>query len=155
MHRKIASLLILGITGNANAKLGGDQYVPVPEDLQIKIKTTVERISSTGGHYILVKTVFGSGTELHEYLSIDGMVFAEAWRGPVVPDFPELLGSYMGQYVDAINAPRPGGGRTRGAGVSVVANNVVIEVGGHMGAFTGRAWLPPALPAGITTDNIE
>jgi hypothetical protein len=31
----------------------------------------------------------------------------------------------------------------------------VIRTGGHMGAFAGQAWLPAALPAGLSGTDIQ
>jgi len=32
---------------------------------------------------------------------------------------------------------------------------VVIEAGGHMGVYVGRAYLPSALPAGVALSDIQ
>jgi hypothetical protein len=34
-------------------------------------------------------------------------------------------------------------------------STLVVQSGGHMGAFSGRAWLPPALPAGVSGSDIQ
>jgi hypothetical protein len=31
----------------------------------------------------------------------------------------------------------------------------VVHSGGHMGAFAGQAWLPQALPAGVSGSDIQ
>jgi hypothetical protein len=41
------------------------------------------------------------------------------------------------------------------APVSVATSGLVIRTGGHMGSFAGQAWLPAALPAGLTGNDIQ
>jgi hypothetical protein len=33
--------------------------------------------------------------------------------------------------------------------------DVVVELGGQMRSYVGRAWLPGALPAGVTPDDLH
>jgi hypothetical protein len=39
--------------------------------------------------------------------------------------------------------------------VQVNDADLVIESGGHMRAWSGRAWLPSALPAGVGAEVIQ
>ncbi|CAG4906100.1 DUF2844 domain-containing protein [Paraburkholderia gardini] len=103
--------------------------------------------------YTVRETTFGSGTVVHEYVSSAGTVFGIAWQGPRMPDLADLLGSYFPQYVDAVKAARATSGRR---GVSAVdQSTLVVRSGGHMGAFAGVAWLPQALPAGVSGQDIQ
>jgi hypothetical protein len=91
-----------------------------------------------------------SGTVVREYVSTAGVVFAVSWQGPVLPPLKQLLGSdNFTQYTTA-QSQRSGKGF---AGVDLPG--LVVNSGGHMGAFFGRAWLPQSLPAGITTQDIQ
>jgi len=70
-----------------------------------------------------------------------------------MPDLQTLLGNYFSQYangVKAIHAIR----RSRGP-VAVDASDLVVHSGGHMGSFFGQAWLPSALPTGVTGADIK
>ncbi|MGF6779490.1 DUF2844 domain-containing protein [Paraburkholderia sp. GAS334] len=109
--------------------------------------------SSPSASYTVVDTTFGSGTVVHEYVSSAGTVFGIAWQGPQMPDLSVLLGSYFPQYVDAVKAARATLGR-RGV-ASVNQDTLVVRSGGHMGAFAGVAWLPKALPAGVSGQDIQ
>jgi len=40
------------------------------------------------------------------YVGSDGRVFGVAWQGPFLPDLSQLLGSFFGQYSDAIRAEK-------------------------------------------------
>jgi hypothetical protein len=77
----------------------------------------------------------------------DGLVFAVAWEGPLLPDFARLLGSAYPVYQEAL--------RQQKRGVSVQGAELVIESGGMMRAFNGRAYLPGRLPAGLTAQDIR
>jgi hypothetical protein len=100
------------------------------------------------------ETTFGNGTVVREYLAADGSVFGIAWRGPQMPDLNDLLGSYFPQYVAGVKAVRAARGGGRGP-VAVDQSSLVVRSGGHMGAFSGQAWLPPALPAGVSGSDIQ
>ncbi len=110
--------------------------------------------ASTSSSYTVRETTFGSGTIVREYLATDGTVFGIAWRGPQMPDLSDLLGSYFSQYVDGVKAVRAARGNARGP-VAVEQSGLVVRSGGHMGGFSGQAWLPSALPAGVSGSDIQ
>ena len=45
-----------------------------------------------------------TGTNVREYVSSSGRVFAVAWQGPWPPDMRQILGSYFEQYQQAVQA---------------------------------------------------
>jgi Protein of unknown function (DUF2844) len=104
--------------------------------------------------YTVRETTLGNGTVVREYLAADGSVFGIAWHGPQIPDLTDLLGSYFPQYVAGVKAVRAARGGARGP-VSVDQSSLVVRSGGHMGSFSGQAWLPPALPAGVSGSDIQ
>lgn len=110
--------------------------------------------SSTSGAaaYTVRQTTLANGTIVREYLSQAGTVFGIAWSGPQLPDLSTLLGSYFPQYVASVEANRARGVRGSGA---VDSSGLVVHSGGHMGAFSGQAWLPQALPAGVSASDIQ
>ncbi len=101
------------------------------------------------------QTTLATGTVVREYLSPAGVVFGVAWRGPAMPALSEIFGStYFQQYVAGAKAARAARGAARGPAV-VEQNGLVVHSGGHMGAFAGSAWLPQALPAGVSGADIQ
>jgi hypothetical protein len=109
--------------------------------------------ASAPSSYTLRETTLGNGTVVREYLAADGTVFGLAWRGPQMPNLNDLLGTYFPQYlagVEAVRAARGGHGP-----VAVEQGSLVVHSGGHMGAFAGQAWLPQALPAGVSGTDIQ
>jgi hypothetical protein len=91
-----------------------------------------------------------SGTVIREYAGLDGKVFAVTWRGPFSPNLRQTLGSFFDQYVAAAPA-----GRQDRNHIQVHESNLVVQVGGHMRAYSGRAYLPQALPSGVTPGDLE
>jgi hypothetical protein len=91
-----------------------------------------------------------SGTVIREYAGLDGKVFAVTWHGPFSPNLRQTLGSYFDQYAAAAPA-----GRQDRNHVQVHAGNLVVQVGGHMRAYSGRAYLPQSLPSGVTPGELE
>jgi hypothetical protein len=109
--------------------------------------------SSSSTPYTVQETTFGNGTVVREYLAQNGSVFGIAWQGPQMPHLADLLGTYFPQYVagvQAVRAQRGGHGP-----VAVEQSGLVVHSGGHMGAFAGDAWLPQALPAGVSGSDIQ
>jgi hypothetical protein len=87
------------------------------------------------------------GVHVRQYVSAPGQVFAVAWDGPTLPDLETLLGSYFPLYLQ--------GQRQKSRGVRVHQSGVVIESGGMMRAFVGRAYLSDRLPANVTAQDIQ
>jgi hypothetical protein len=154
-----ATALIAGFaTPHAHAELGGAPMSLSAADHAAKVRVMRPANRAADGQtanpavYIVRESALGSGTVIREYTSGDGIVFGIAWQGPTIPDLASMLGGYLHDYsagVEAAHALR--GWRTP---VSVSTRNLVIKTGGHMGAFSGQAWLPPALPSGLTGNDI-
>ena len=91
-----------------------------------------------------------SGTVLREYAALGGNVFAVAWSGPAIPDLRQALGRFFDVYVTAAKAKQ--GGRRH---LQIEQSEFVMQSSGHMRAFSGRAYLPQALPPGTSADEIR
>ncbi len=101
--------------------------------------------STAGDGFSIQEIRSADGTVVREYASPEGQVFAVSWSGPVVPDLAHLLGSHFAAFHQALQS------RVRRHGPLVVrTGNLVVEMGGHMRAFRGRAYLPEALPAAVS-----
>jgi len=110
--------------------------------------------TAASASYTVRETTLGNGTVVREYISAAGSVFGLAWSGPQMPDLADLLGSYFPQYVSGVTSARALRGGGHGPG-SVQDSGVVVYSGGHMGAFSGQAYLPQALPAGVSATDIQ
>jgi hypothetical protein len=110
--------------------------------------------SAAAGSYTVRETTLGNGTVVREYISAAGSVFGLAWSGPQMPNLSDLLGGYFPQYVAGVTSARKLRGGGHGPGV-VQDSGLVVYSGGHMGAFSGQAYLPQALPAGVSGTDIQ
>lgn len=115
---------------------------------------TVRRMSAISVPYTVMEATLAGGTSVREYVNGTGTVFAVAWQGTHVPDLSVLLGNYFSGYQQSVeqqNAQQGGGFGP----VTVERSDVVVQAGGHMGAYIGRAWLRKGLPAGVDTTDIK
>jgi hypothetical protein len=130
----------------AHAALGAP-YASVAAD-RVKMKATVE-VTPAAAYEIHALTL-PTGTVVREYVSAGGTVFAVTWSGPFKPDLRQALGDYFSNYVAA--APSRFGGHNH---LSVSTPTLVIQSNGHMRAFSGRAYLVKAVPAGVSIDELR
>jgi hypothetical protein len=106
--------------------------------------------SAPQDRYVTTSFTLDSGTDVHQYTSSAGVVFAVAWSGPALPDLQELLGPHFTTLL-AHGRQRIG----KPPRLLVQAKGVVIVSGGRMGAFDGKAWVPALLPAEFSADDIR
>ncbi|MFM0597896.1 hypothetical protein GGD41_003042 [Paraburkholderia bryophila] len=104
--------------------------------------------------YTVSQTTLPSGTVVNEYVTAGNTVFALSWQGPTMPPLKTLLATYFPTYVQALTDAHNTQGGGYGAAV-VRQTGLVVETGGHMGSFVGRAYLPQALPQGLSADDIK
>lgn len=159
--RKVLPALLAGLLAGfaalpAHAALGGAPMATPPDaTLKRAVAHTAMAASDAGAAsaYTVRSTTLVTGTVVNEYLGSDGTVFGIAWQGPQMPNLTDLLGSYFPQYLQDIQNQRTArGGR---GPVSVTQSGLVVHSGGHMGSFTGQAYLPQALPAGVSATDIQ
>ncbi len=139
----IFSIFLLALPLASQAELGGNLA-----SINQEQKTFGSSLSSAPqtGYTIYTQTI-NPGLVIKEYLTTNGNVFAVAWKGPNLPNFQVVLGAYYANYLTALqNNPRA---------IFFQDDNIVIESGGMMGGYVGRAYLPKQFPAGITPANIQ
>ena len=100
--------------------------------------------------YELHQITAPDGTVIREYVSPEGTVFGVSWQGPVMPNLSKLLGSYLTDFQQASQSPHG-----RRAPLVVHTDRVVIESGGHMRAFHGRAYVPNLVPNNLTQAVVQ
>ena len=140
------SFILLVYASASHAALGG-----LPEQFNAQDTAITARVSSAGTSYITRDTTLATGTHVSEYVSGGGIVFAVTWNGPILPDLKALLGKHFDTMV-AETAKAPKAGRSH---VAIDLPEVVINSGGHMRAFEGRAWIPAEFPAGFTAADVH
>jgi hypothetical protein len=101
-------------------------------------------------NYRLHEIQLPSGTLVREFAKPDGTVFAIAWNGPTQPNLRQTLGRYFDNCVTAAKARH--GGLHR---LEIQQSDLVVQAGGHMRAFSGRAYLPQSVPAGVSIGDLR
>jgi hypothetical protein len=143
-----SGLFILGALP-AWASLGGDRASVDADQVHLQGTRTTKAVES----YTVHEIQSANGAVVREYVSAEGKVFAIGWNGPWMPDLRQLLGNYFEQYVQAAkaqNAARPGR-----RPLLIEQPGLVVEVGGHPRAFTGRSYVPEMLPQGVRAEEIR
>jgi hypothetical protein len=145
-------MVVLGIAslagGPARAALGGDAASVLADGAELHGAVHADDRPL----YSLQEITADSGMRVREYLNRDGVVFAVSWSGPVMPNLQHLLGTHFEAYTAALAAlNHPGLHRS----VRVASADLVVESGGHLRAYAGRAYLPLAVPAGVPTAELR
>jgi hypothetical protein len=94
-----------------------------------------------------------TGIVVREYVSTSGKVFAVAWQGPWPPDIRQILANYFGQYQQAAQAQA--NSRAGRRPLVIQQPGLVVQSGGHMRSFAGRAYIPEMLPKGVSAEAIR
>lgn len=130
----------------ALATLGED--VTTVENDRVKMKAQVRTTSVAG--YTVHEMQTPSGTMIREYIAPSGKVFAVAWNGPLLPDFPQTLGRYFDEYHSSASSPHVGRRSLVHEGADLVVHSF-----GHMRAFYGNAYVQSLLPPNFSPADIK
>lgn len=130
----------------AVAELGGDAASVASGRAPLAALQTV----APDGRFTVVESEAPGGTRVREYLSPAGKVFAVAWRGPQMPDLKRLFGPHFESYRQLAASRHAGRGP-----LAVAGPELVVQSGGRMRAFVGRAYLLSLIPPGVSVDEIN
>lgn len=142
---RAAAAALVAIPAAAMAALGGDASSVLADSAALKGALA----TSSAARYTVQEIRVESGTVVRQYVSPAGRVFAVTWNGPMLPDLRQVLGAYFERYVDAASQRR-----ARGP-VLIQQPDLVVQSGGHMRAFAGSAYLPGAVPQGVSSEEIR
>jgi uncharacterized protein DUF2844 len=143
----IASLNPLGLA-QAYAGLGGDSASVDADGADLHGTVSTENYP----RYTVLEITAESGMCVREFLNENGSIFAVSWTGPVLPDLRHLMGAHFAQYAAALAALKhPGLQRS----VRVAMADLIVESGGHLRAYVGRAYLPDLIPSGISVSDLH
>lgn len=106
--------------------------------------------STSAGAFSVHEITASDGNIVREYASPAGEVFGVAWQGATMPNLQLLLGDSFTAFQQAAHATHQ-----RGGPLLVRTEHLVVESGGHMRDFHGRAWLPDHLPATVTEAAVK
>jgi hypothetical protein len=114
----------------------------------VQLKGSIKATEHAG--YRVQEIQLPSGTLVREFVGSDGIVFAVAWNGPTVPNLRQTLGQYFDNFVAAAQAKHADHHH-----LQIQQSDLVVQAGGHMRAFSGRAYLPQAVPAGVSIGDLR
>ena len=139
---------VLALSVPAFASLGGNVNSIEADRARMNASVNVTQQAN----YAVHEMQSPGGTTVKEFVSPDGNVFAVSWQGQFPPQMQQILGSYFNQYSAAISAqPKHYGHRP----LNIQQPGLVIQTGGHMRSYFGRAYVPDMLPAGVKADDIK
>ena len=145
----ISVILLCGAVGMSQAcwaALGGSLDTVQADEAHMR--ATRQNASRPG--YGVHELFLPSGTVVREFTTSSNTVFAVTWQGPFKPDLRQLLGEHFERLVAA--GQRPHGDHRS---LKVHESDLVIESAGRMRSFTGRAYLPALVPAGVSIGDIR
>jgi hypothetical protein len=147
MRKRNIFVLIIAFFASVScfAALGGDVSSVEADQAHMRAQRQVTQTNAYSVHEMKAE----SGTMVREFVSPAGKVFAVSFAGRMRPDLRQLLGSYYEEY--AQNAPT----RRTFHPVTIETPNMVVQFGGHVGALTGRAYVPGMVPQGVRIEEIR
>lgn len=142
--------LVIAVTSStfAYAELGGDATSVQKDSQKLGAPVTV----TEHPHYRLHEMIKG-GSRVHEFMDSNGKVFGVAWHGNKHPDLKTLMGAHFSEFQAALGAAHR---RHRHGGTVVVdSGHFHLEMGGHMMAVYGIAYLSDQIPTGMSAHEIQ
>ncbi|MGO9138723.1 MAG: DUF2844 domain-containing protein [Syntrophales bacterium] len=134
----------------ASAALGG--YETTVQADQARMKGTLR--STPTKAYTVHEIKAQTGTVVREYVSPAGKIFAVVWQGPFLPDLRQVLGSYFEQFSQSAQKLKSEHPQVRRR-LLIQEPGLVVQTGGHMRAYFGRAYVPELVPQGVRIEEIQ
>lgn len=141
-----ALIIVLGFSSTAFAVLGGKVASVAADQSHMKASLKV----TSNGLFQVHELQTDGGNVVREFVSPDGNVFGVAWTGHQMPEYSQLLGSYM----DFINKAAQSRNNHR-APLVIQQPGFVFSAFGHMRFYSGHAYIPGMVPAGVTPEEIR
>jgi len=139
-------LIVLVIRSLAWGSLGAQESSVQQDKARMGASLRTTRTATHAVHELQTP----GGQVIREYVSPSGTVFGVTWQGPSKPDLKQLLGDRFDEVQKALENR----GVKRGP-VVINEPGLVFEMGGHMRALAGRAYLPQQLPSGVQAEAIR
>jgi hypothetical protein len=153
------ALAALSTSCPAHAELDGMMPAQTTRPVEAVQTTAASQPAASGAQQTLMNGAVRlrtltdpGGTTINEYATSTGRIVAYTWEGPTMPDLRALLGGYNASYHAGAAAASADGNLHASR---TVRPDVIVESGGPMRGYVGRAWLPAALPAGVAIDDLQ
>ena len=132
----------------ALAVLGGD--VSSLRDDQVHMNASLR--STPMPAYTIHELRTPAGMVVREFASTTGRIFAVLWKGASPPDLRQLLGAHFEDFQQAAGAQK---GRGPRGVLFIQQNGLIVQIGGHMRSYAGRAYLLDQVPPGVHADDLR
>lgn len=117
---------------------------------QAHLRATLQSTQKAG--YAVHELRADSGLVVREFSTPDGIIFAVAWEGPVIPDLRQILGSHFDDFQQAAAMQNRRG--VHGP-LFIQQNGLTVELGGHMRSYRGKAYLSNEIPGSIKAEELR
>jgi hypothetical protein len=146
--RSAAFALGIAASGLAHAQLGST--LGTSSSLSSDV---VLHQASNGSPLSWVESTDGNQIRIRQYVAASGQIYAVSWDGPAMADVQALLGTWFNRYQQGAIAAQESASSLHSSLVD--SHGLVVESNARLRDFSGRAWLPSAMPAGVTSADIE
>jgi hypothetical protein len=148
----VAGLAAAGLAASpAQAVLGGDASSVAADN--VRLNATRHQVSAMSAQVGSHEITLADGSSIREYTTPGGIVFAVAWSTRFKPDLASLLGQHAGAYAAAASEAMKAPGIRRH--VELQRGDLVVQSGGRLNAFVGKAWLRSLVPEGVNVDALR
>jgi hypothetical protein len=113
--------------------------------------TSSTHVSHASGYSTYASETQNS-TTIKEFADNSGIVFAVGWSGQHHPDLMRLFGKHFSNFKTAL-AQTPRGPHR--APLEIKNSDIVVRMGGHMGAVRGFAYVPSLVPDGVSVGDLK
>ena len=138
----------------ANRHVTASAMVSARAMVQANAGSATQASASANAAYSENVVTLDSGTVVHEFVATaTNTVFAVSWKGPRLPNFNDILGTYATRYLNPMGSDvvQSRGLTQRG----LQASDLVVQSFGRLGQFSGFAYLPSAVPAGVSLSELQ
>ena len=142
--------LTVALPASAVASLG-DSVSSVEVD-RAQTKSALVRIARQNA-YTVHEMLSPTGTTVREYYGANGVVFGVSWSGQFPPDLRQLFGSYFDRYQNLVQQTRRSR-KARGR-MAVDDSGLIVRSTAHTRSFSGMAYAPNLLPAGVSPSVVR
>ncbi|SAL69103.1 hypothetical protein AWB69_08146 [Caballeronia udeis] len=154
--RAMAAALVIAASGPAHAQLGATVVIAatgIASSSNLADAAASVLHQATNNAVRWQESADANQIRVRQYVSSSGQVYAVSWDGPAMPDVAVLLGTWFDRYRQEASAALPNASGLHSSRVS--SSDLMVETAVRLRDFSGRAWLPNALPAGVTAADIE
>lgn len=144
----VSAVAVSAALGQSPGVAGAAAASSAPSPARLQALTPI----ASNSLYTQHETQLETGTLVREYATPAGVVFAVSWQGPVLPDLSALLGQYFKTF--KVEAERLRMTGRRGGSLTIAHTDLVIHSGGRMRDFSGHAYAPALVPAGVKINDV-